>query len=259
MTKYGESGWPSMGGVTATLLAEMGYAGDLTAFDGEFGFWRMYSYGKWEPDKAIDQLGKKWLFLGIGFKPYPCHRTMHGPLDAFYSIVKKNNIKAEDIECIRVLGNPKVMDQRHSQKIVNHVAAQFNVPYVFSCAAHGIEPGAEWQTWDTLKNEKILEFRKKVIPEGIPDWHKRVGGDPRKLWGGAVEVVTRGKTYKEDRLYAKGTAFTDAEITDEELENKFRSSAKGILSDNKIDRAVKYLSELEMLENVRELMKQVTI
>jgi len=46
-------------------------------------------------------------------------------------------------------------------------------------------------------------------------------------------------------MYAKGTAFTDVQMTDEELEEKFRRTAHGVLTKNKIDRAVKALLGLE--------------
>lgn len=259
MTKYGESGWPAMGGVAAAMLAQGGYVGDLTAFDGKFGFWRMYSYGGWEPEKALDRLGQEWIFQGIGFKPYPCHRTINGPLDAFTAIINRYDLRPEEIERVRVFGNPKVMNQYRKEEIETQVAAQFNVPHNIACAAFRLKPGPTWQAWDTLKNEEIIRFRKKILSEEIGDWEERVSDDPRKRWGGAVEVTARGEVFKEDQLYARGTAFTDFELTDGEMEDKFRNSAVGILPDKKIEKAIQYLSDLEQVKNVRDLMSQVTL
>ncbi|MFC1934312.1 MmgE/PrpD family protein [Chloroflexota bacterium] len=256
MTKYGAAGWVSMATVTAALLAEMGYFGDTTVFDGEHGFWRMYAYGKWEPDKVMDKIGETWLFLGIEYKSYPCVRTVHGPLDSLINLVDKNALAPEDIETVKVLGNPWLARSPVSKQLLNHIVAQFSVPYVIACAAHRI-PVEDWQASDTMQNPKILEFMKKVSVDTPPDWNERYEKDINSRWGGGVEVVAIGKVFREDRMYAKGTPFTDVHTTDEELVDKFRRSASRVLSANKINAAVGYLLELETLENVRELMKQV--
>ena len=83
------TGWASQGAVTATILAEMGYLGDINVFDGELGFWRMYAYDGWNPDKILQDLGEKWIFLNVGYKPYPCHRAMNAPLDCFLKIMEE--------------------------------------------------------------------------------------------------------------------------------------------------------------------------
>ena len=51
----------------------------------------------------------------------------------------------------------------------------------------------------------------------------------------------------------------NVQLTDEELEKKFRHNAVRILSEGQIDRAVETLWNLEKLENVQELMDQITL
>ena len=65
MTKYGSAGWVSAAEVTAALLAEMGYTGDTTVFDGDYGFWRFYGAERWKPDAVMDEIGETWLFSEI--------------------------------------------------------------------------------------------------------------------------------------------------------------------------------------------------
>ena len=257
MIKYGSAGWISMTAVIAAMLAKLGYMGPTTIFDGEYGFWRMYGYGKWEPEKAMEKIGETWFFLGVGYKPYPCWRCMHGPLDCFVSIIDKNNITTEEIDGITVFGNPEMLKGAHVSEIKHNVEAQFNARYIFSCAAHRIRL-EDWQIWDTMSDAKILKFMNKVSIKRYPDWKELTQKDRKRLWGGAVEVSARGKTFREERMYPKGTALPGFEMTDIELVDKFRSSASSILTQDKIDAAIKYLLELESVEDVRELMKQVT-
>ena len=57
MIKYGSAGWVSQTGVSSVLLAEMGYVGDTTVLDGEWGFYRFSGALKWKPEELIDGLG----------------------------------------------------------------------------------------------------------------------------------------------------------------------------------------------------------
>ncbi|MBW2028521.1 MAG: MmgE/PrpD family protein [Deltaproteobacteria bacterium] len=258
MTKYGTSGWASIASVTAVLLAELGYLGDTSLFEGEYAFWRMYSYGGWEPDKALEKIGKTWFSVGMGYKPYPCHRAMHGPLDCLMSILHGNAIMPEEIERIRVLGNPAIFESRYPMEVPNHVAAQFNPLYIFSCAANRID-AVYWQSQDTMKSPEVLRFMERIVLGGLPDMAERMGRDPRSRWGGTAEVFARSKKYMETRMFAKGTSGTEAEMTDDELIDKFRRSGFRVLPGEKMDRAVSYLCELEDVKDIKGLMSEVTL
>lgn len=74
MAKYGPPGWGAQVGVTAALLAGMGYLGDTDLFDGDFGYWRYTgkNKGEWQAEKVIDGLGEKWCCHEIIYKQYPC-------------------------------------------------------------------------------------------------------------------------------------------------------------------------------------------
>ena len=73
-TKYGSLGWGAQTGVTAALLAEMGYTGDINLFNGEYSFWRYIGKGKneWNMEGITEDLGTNWLCHEIQYKQYPC-------------------------------------------------------------------------------------------------------------------------------------------------------------------------------------------
>jgi len=127
------------------------------------------------------------------------------------------------------------------------------VPYIFSLAAHRLRIGAEWQDWDTVTDPKILEFAKKVNCRGKPEFGEKQSA--------VVEVVAKGKTFREEKEYAlaRGSAGTEFQLTYEELEAKYRHNASRILTKDKIEGSVRSLLELETLSNVSALTKQVTL
>ncbi len=70
MTKYGPAGWAAQAGVTAALLAEMGFTGDTGIFEGKRSYWRYTGRLEWNAGRVVEKLGKEWR-QKISFKYYP--------------------------------------------------------------------------------------------------------------------------------------------------------------------------------------------
>ncbi|MFC1935968.1 MmgE/PrpD family protein [Chloroflexota bacterium] len=260
MAKYPSAGWLAQAEITSALLAQMGYTGDISVLDGEYGFWRFFSATKWEPKILIENLGEEWHLLETAYKPYPCCRVMHSGLDCFKKIIDDNNLRAEDIETINVLLDP-MCDKAicRNNQLKTHVDAQFSVAYVFSAMAHGIRIGADWQSLDSIRNPRILDFMKRVKFDPHSEYGKAALEDPYSRVS-MVEVVANGKTFKEETRYAKGTPFPEeARMTDQELSNKFRENASRILPWEKIDKALQLILDLEEMDEVSGLMEALTL
>jgi 2-methylcitrate dehydratase PrpD len=259
MTKYGSSGWVSMTALTSALLAKDGYAGDMTVFDGDSGFWSFFASEKWQPEVVMDGIGKTWLFLKTIYKPYPCRGGLHAALDCFTSIIDQNNLMPEEIESVRVFGHPiEEKPVSANNEIATHIDAQFSTAYGFAVAAYRVRVGTDWQHFETMQDARIREFMKKVSFQTHPGFAEMMLKGPRTL-PGLVEVVARGRTFREERMYGKGSLFADVRPTDEELANKFRQNAARILPGGKVENAIKCLSELERLDSTAELMEMVTL
>jgi 2-methylcitrate dehydratase PrpD len=259
MTKYGVPGWQNTGAINAVLLAEMGYMGDTTILDSEHGFWKFCGYDYWNPDGITAELGKKWIFTSVMYKPYPCCRMLHGAIDCLYSIIDSNNLMPEEIESIKAYCHPTVEQPCFTNPAVeNVVGAQFNSKYVLSVVANRVRIGVEWQDEETMKDPKILEFMKKVTCVAHPEHGKQFLKDPT-ISLNKVEVVARGKTFTEERRQVRGTSGTEYAMTRQELVDKFRHNACRILTQPKIDSAVNSMLNLEKLTDISELMKQLTL
>ena len=259
-TKYGVPGWQNTGGMMAALLAEMGYMGDTTVFDGDYGFFTFCGYeGEINLEAITRGIGREWIFPRITYKPYPCCRMLHGGIDCLYKIIEKNNIKPEEIESIKVLGHPTIeLPCFLHEEVENVVDAQFNAAYVFSVVANGVRIGPEWQDHATMHDPKIREFMKKVQFRGHPDFVSMAQKDMTvQIY--TVDVVARGTTFHEETLHPSGTVGTEGAMSDTDLENKFRHNASRILTRPKIDAAVKAILNLEKLEGISELIKEIVL
>ena len=259
MTKYGVAGWQNTGAITAVLLAEMGYMGDIMVLEPEHGFGKFCGYEKWNLDCMTKDLCKTWYFPKVNYKPYPCCKIFHTALDCFITIIDQNNLIPEAIESVRIFGHPAIVAPLFTSMELNNVAdVQFSPPYCFALAAHRIKVGVEWQDWDTVKKPEIFEFAQKVSLQVHPKFGKELQRDPSSHLC-KVEVVTKGKTFIEEKIYSRGTPGTDLGLTDEELVAKFKHNASRILTQAKIKEAIESLLELEAVGNISELMEQVTI
>jgi 2-methylcitrate dehydratase PrpD len=254
MAKYGVPGWQGTGAVTAVLLAEMGYTGDTTVLDDpKRGFANFVGYPNYYPELVTQELGQNWIYLHkIHYKPYPCCGVFHSALDCFHNIILPNNLTPGEIE------NVKVSAGGMSSDLSSISAAQFNMPYNIAVAAHRIAKGVEWVDPGTMNDASILDFMKKVTGNAFPGIGRESQVDP-KARPGKAEVMAKGKTFANEITYRRGDTFTDVAWTEEDAVGKFRHNSERILTKAKVERAVGMLLGLEGVEDISQLMYQVTL
>lgn len=258
-TKYLLAGWISQAALTAASLAELGHRGDISAMDGEYGFWRYAGARKWDSSFCIDRLGKAWFFPPLTtFKPYPACRIMHGAFDCLSAIVERENLRPEEIESIRAYMESSVEEPlwQELKQVENHVDAQFNVAFTLSVVAHRLKPGPRWMDRDVLTDTKILRFMDRITYGVHPRYIKDLAEDPRSRTS-KVELVARGKTFTHEKRYIKGSPSPDPAtyMTDDELVAKFKDNAARMLPAAKIDDAIDCLVNLEYVKDMGGVSK----
>jgi 2-methylcitrate dehydratase PrpD len=184
---------------------------------------------------------------------------LHGGIDCLYKVIEKNNIKPEEIESIEVMGHPTIeLPCFKHKEVENVVDAQFNAAYVFSVVANGISIGPEWQDYATMHDPKIRKFMNKIKFQGHPDFVAKAQQD-MSVQIYTVDVFARGKKFHEETLHPSGTVGTEGAMSDSALESKFQYNAARILTQIKISSAMKALLNLEKVEKVSELVKEITL
>ncbi len=262
LTKYEVPGWQNTGAVSAVLLAEMGYIGDTTIFDAEHGFWKFCGFDGWYPENILRSLGKNWDFITrVQYKKYPCCGMLHGAIECLYEIINENNLMPDEIKNISAYCHPTVeMPCFTNPEIANIVDAQFNPRYVFSVVANRIKVGVEWLDMETIKSPQIQGFMKrvKISCQAHPEYGKQLLANPLSALS-KVEVIARGQKFSAERRHEPGRVGTESRMTEEELVSKFRHNASRVLTQNKIDEAVKVLLALEKVGDLASLMQIITI
>lgn len=255
LLKYTSAGWIAEEGVTAALLADTGYTGDVSVLDGDHSFWRFSGSESWMPEKISRNLGQRWHILDMRYKVYPCCGIIQGPLECFTAILDENSLAPQEIEEVKVWLDPLSEEPLwHSRQIQNEVQAQFSVSYVMAVAAHGLELGPEWQDPSTRKSPAVRGFMDKITFASHPDYGRAALEDHNARMA-KVEVQARGRTYTIERSQTRGAATPEsARISDRELEEKFRHNTSGRLPRDRVDKAAKFIWELEELKDISAFM-----
>ncbi|MBI4334678.1 MAG: MmgE/PrpD family protein [Chloroflexi bacterium] len=245
MTKWACAGWMAEMGTTAALLAEMGYTGDVTVLDGDYGFWRFSGSERWTPEAVVSGLGKEWHIVNMEYKRFPCCGVI--PLDLFIRMVEENHLAPGEIEDVKLWLDPHAnLPLWQNRQITNDIQAQFSIAYNIAVAAHRIRPGIEWQTPACMNDPRITAFMDKISVAVHPDYEKpERPSSPRS----GVEVFAGG------RAHAGEMPETLRAPDDKFLEDKFRHNASGVLSEKKIDGVIESIWKLDEMENISSLMK----
>ncbi|MFP3975034.1 MAG: MmgE/PrpD family protein [Dehalococcoidia bacterium] len=246
MAKYGVPGWQNTGGVIAALLAQMGYMGDTTVFDDKEGFWKYAGYEAWNPENILKDIGSTWIMQRINYKPYPCCRMFQSELDCVLKIVEENKLNPEEIEAVNIYGHPALEAPLFTNReITNIVDIQFNASYIIAMAVNGVTKGVEWQDLETARSPLILAFAEKVSCQSYPEYGQKQMS--------IVEVVARNHVFREEKPFSELTKLTEKDVIE-----KYRHNASGILSHDKIEDSINTILELEKVNNIRNLVSQVT-
>jgi 2-methylcitrate dehydratase PrpD len=133
-TKRMHPGWAAQAGYRAARMAQAGFIGPRTVFEGEHGFFHAFARTHEGNFTAmLDGFGTQWLAATIAFKPYACGTMTHPYIDCARKLVRDglDPAQVESIECetaegiVHRLWEP--LDKK--QNPPNGYAAKFSTPY----------------------------------------------------------------------------------------------------------------------------------
>ena len=136
-TKRMHPGWAAQSGYRAARLAQAGFSGPRTMFEGEHGFF--HAFARTHEGNFADMLnglGTHWLAADIAFKPYACGTMAHPYIDCARKLVAEglNPADIATIECETAEGIVHRLWEPLSakQNPPNGYAAKFSVPYAIT-------------------------------------------------------------------------------------------------------------------------------
>jgi len=185
---------------------------------------------------------------------------MAGVLDSFIQLREDNDLQPEDIEKVIAQLHPMVQFEYASQNTLTTPDDYcFNIRYLLACAAHRIDP-AHWHDLAVRKDPKVRHFMERLdlsIIVDEEDFALAKLKDPR-TYQMRIELVAKGKTFKEKIPYLRGT-WDPKEFrnTDEELVKKFIANTSKVLHLDKAKKAAQIILRLDSVEKMNEIMELI--
>ncbi|SFG14745.1 2-methylcitrate dehydratase PrpD [Desulfotomaculum arcticum] len=252
-------GSASRSGVMAVELADAGFTGPPTVFEGKHGFFHSYVHeGNYDLSRVTKDLGTSWDINNIQYKPFACAGVLHSAVTAAQKAGRLHHLHPDEIQRVLVRTASKVVEeyaQPHERKAApeNPVGAQFSLQYSVAVMLVRGKALLEEFSPEAIRDPDILRVAALVTPladSGIDaGWP---GIDPTEMTiilKDGREILTRVEEAKGDLVNP---------VTDDELLDKFRELTAPYLSAEAIENALEMFQKLETVKDMRELTGVLT-
>jgi len=250
-------GLAARSGLTAALMAERGITGDrhfLGEVDTPGGIYNVYYGGDFDANVLTADLGKKYLGVEIGDKPYPCCGFTHPFIDAAFAVVSKYGIKPDQIASMTARGGQAVYGMIVGEAKVaprTIVDAQFSVPWTVATALLKGKVTLDSFTPESIKDQSVVALARKVSGE-LDHSMDRHGVGPGRL----TIALKDGKQYVEEVEHFLGSV--ENPMTFDDCAAKFRECAPGALHPlppNTIDRIIELVRHLDEVDDISKITR----
>jgi 2-methylcitrate dehydratase PrpD len=223
-TKRLHAGAAAAAGIRAALLAEGGFTGPVTVFDGAHGFYKAFAPSK-TPDFAplTEGLGERWILETLAFKPYACGTMTQPFIDCALKLAAEG-VKPDDIVSITCkVGEGTVhrlwepLAEKHRPP--NGYAGKFSTPFCMAAGFIDGEAGLGQFTDARVKDPAVRVLAAKISYEINPD-----DPYPRSFIGHLRAVLKDGTVREIHQPHMRGGAHEP--LSAEELAAKFKANLR---------------------------------
>ncbi len=172
MQKRINPGPAARGGVTAAVLAEMGFTGADTILEGQRGFGVAFA-GNLQVDALLRGLGQD-VPVSIEFKPYSAARPIHSAIDCALTIRGQGELKPGDIDRIIVYRHPAWAHFHLNDSPSTYHEAQVSLPYSVAVALIDGKATPEQYQDEQLGRPELIDLSHRVtvatdsnLPHGV--------------------------------------------------------------------------------------------
>jgi 2-methylcitrate dehydratase PrpD len=234
----------ALSGYLAGTLAAEGFTSASEIFahpDG--GIFHSYSDGG-DPDLVVRDLGSDWELERIALRLWPAASSIQSVVGAVFDLIGDYDLRPDQVREMRIFLAPTPYERHGEMGWGTRFEALLSTRY---CAAVTLEDRRCWLDQfepDAMARVEVDAFARDrltvAVDQGVP------------AEGARIEVTrTDGSPLSITRATPKGDAADP--VTRDELVAKFRDASVGVLSDGQRDEALRMLTEIEELGDVREL------
>jgi 2-methylcitrate dehydratase PrpD len=236
------SGMGARNGVTAAIMAQMGFSGVWDVFDGEHNVLIALSTDS-KPEEMVAGLGSRFFVTETAIKPFSVGYPIQSPLDAFLILHREHGLSVDNVERI-VVRIPE-----DGARVVNDRAMpDVNCQHIIALAlVEGTISFEDSHSYERMADPKVRAAKARV--QLIAD---RELMDPAAPRSGKVEVTMRdGRSVSHFTRHAPGTP--ENPMDTESVNAKARLLMAPVLGAKPTEEIIRRVNDLEALADVREL------
>lgn len=254
MSKAYGAGRSARDGVTAGLLARLGYTGPTDVIEGRDGFLQTFGDGATGAG-ILDRLGDPYEFVspGITLKKFPACTRSHNGIQGMLNLRRLHNLRPADIGAIECLVTPAVMDYLKFPRPQSKFEAKYSMEF---CLATVVRDGAV--TVSSFADERVRDpelnaLMNKITMTVAPEYAKDGYNPPYAPYGCILNVKLNDGRALSERV-DQGPWEPGTPPGWDDLVAKFGGNAEMMLPKDAADRAVEMVGRLDQIEDIGELM-----
>ena len=244
MQKRFNPGPTARNGVTAALMAQLGFTGADTIFEGERGFLKAFT-DKNFPQALIEDINNPYELL-IEFKPYSCARPIHNAIDCALDVRNQPGFDVNRVKSIAFTRHPDWALYHQNKAPRTYHEAQVSLP--FSVAVALLEGQALLKQYSdrNIRNVKVKQLSDATsiaVDASLP----------RGVSCKMVATLNDGSTFTSQIDYPKGSIQNP--MNDQELLGKFTSLASPVIGAKRAATLAEMVMTVEKCADVSALLK----
>lgn len=255
MSKAYGAGRSARDGVTAALLAQLGYTGPHDVIEGRDGFLQTFGDGA-SGEGILENFGDPYEFVspGITLKKYPVCTRSHNGIQGMLNLRSRYGFGVADIESVECLVTPAVVDYLKFSRPKSKFEAKYSMEFCLACVIRDGAATISSFTDEHVRDRELNAIMNKITMKIWPEYAKDGYNPSYAPYGCIVNVKLRDGRQFSERV-DKGPWEPETPPAWEDVVAKFRGNAEMVLPRNVVDQAIEMVSCLELLEDVSVLMK----
>ena len=238
------SGMGARNGVTAAIMAQMGFSGVWDVLDGEHNAFSALSSDP-KPEEMVAGLGTRYFVTETAIKPFSVGYPIQAPLDAFLKLQREHKLSPGNVERIVVR-----LPEDGARVVNDRSMPDVNCQHIIAMAlVSGTVSFEDSHSFKRMKEPAVLAAKARVQLIADKDLMDRAA--PRS---GKVEVTLKdGRTVSHFTRHAPGTK--ENPMDTEAVSAKARLLMAPVLGAEKTEGLIKQINALEKLKDVRDLRR----
>lgn len=241
------SGMGARNGVTAAIMAQMGFSGVWDVFDCEHNVLQALSTEP-NPEEMVAGLGSRYFITETAIKPFSVGYPIQAPLDAFLTLQREHRLTAENVE--RIVAR---LPEDGARVVNDRAMPDVNCQHILALALiKGTISFEDSHSYEQMKDPKVRAVKERVQLVADPKLMDRAA--PRS---GLVEVTLRdGRTVSHFTPHAPGTK--ENPMDTERVNAKARLLMAPVLGAERTEQLIERVNALEDIKDARELRPYLT-